>query len=257
MISLSLYHTSLLTNKEVQKHVRRRSLRDKKKAKTVPHRINNLFHKSDPTLGSSKITMLRSDPNIFWVENFLSDSEIEYFDVICTNNSRHFSSSFTEDVDHKKIVSEERTSTYLQLTKAQDITTRAVECRAADMVGISSEFVEPLQIVRYTRGQQFNIHHDGGTLLDDGTVDALTPRRLVTLFIYLNSLPEGQGCTEFPLLNLKIAPKKGCALIFCNIQQTGEIDCRLVHRACPGTGNLTKYGINVRLYLYPTFLFEY
>jgi hypothetical protein len=35
------------------------------------------------------------------------------------------------------------------------------------------------------------------------------PSRLVTLFLYLNNLPKGQGCTEFPALNLRITPERG------------------------------------------------
>jgi hypothetical protein len=36
----------------------------------------------------------------------------------------------------------------------------------------------------------------------------------VTLFLYLNNLPEGQGCTEFPALNLRITPEKGIYMYF-------------------------------------------
>ena len=37
----------------------------------------------------------------------------------------------------------------------------------------------------------------------------LVIHRLVTLFLYLNNLPLGQGCTEFPALNLRITPERG------------------------------------------------
>ena len=33
---------------------------------------------------------------------------------------------------------------------------------------------------------------------------------------YLNSLPEGEGHTEFPLLDLSVRPERNCALLFCN-----------------------------------------
>lgn len=47
------------------------------------------------------------------------------------------------------------------------------------------------QIVKYTEGQQFKLHHDMGTLNADGSVVSVDPRRIVTLFVYLNDLPKG------------------------------------------------------------------
>ena len=64
----------------------------------------------------------------------------------------------------------------------------------------------------------------------------------MTLFVYLNTLPEGVGHTEFPLLRtagssgavtLSVRPRSGTALVFCNVDSSGESDVRLCHRACP------------------------
>ena len=72
-----------------------------------------------------------------------------------------------------------------------------------------------------------------GTLGEDNKVEQVfPPRRLVTFFIYLNSLPSGAGGhTEFPLLNLKVQPVRGQALLFCNVRQSGEPDERVIHRS--------------------------
>ena len=69
----------------------------------------------------------------------------------------------------------------------------------------------------------------------------------MTLFLYLNTLPEGQGCTEFPALDLRITPKRGCGVLFCNLLPSGEADPRTAHRACPVPNGLVKFGINVWL----------
>ena len=69
-----------------------------------------------------------------------------------------------------------------------------------------------------------------GTLLDDGSVETVSPRRIATVFVYLNSLPEGQGCTAFPELGLEVTPKRGMAVVWCNVQQNGEPDPLLVHK---------------------------
>ena len=68
--------------------------------------------------------------------------------------------------DLHQIYSKERTSTFIFLQKYMDQISRTIERRAADIVSVSVENVEPLQLVRYTEGQQFTLHHDGGTLVD-------------------------------------------------------------------------------------------
>jgi hypothetical protein len=73
------------------------------------------------------------------------------------------------------------------------------------------------------------------------------PRRLVTLFLYLNNLPTEQGHTEFPALNISVAPQRGCGVLFSNVLSNGDIDPQTIHRAAPVHGNLKKYGVNVWL----------
>ena len=67
-----------------------------------------------------------------------------------------------------------------------------------------------LQVVRYQPGQYFGEHHDMGTLEDDDTVVAHPPRRLITLFVYLNEVPkQAGGATAFPKLKGR---KRGMAV---------------------------------------------
>ena len=147
------------------------------------------------------------------ISNILTPKEIEYFDDIITQNTRKFQSSFVNNEHNERVISEFRTSRYIYCAKSQDATVRAIESRLSQIVGLPSDNVEPLQIVSYTNGQHFDIHHDAGTLFEDGTIDIVQPRRLVTIFIYLNTLPAGEGCTEFPLLNdgkgIRVQPTGG------------------------------------------------
>lgn len=124
---------------------------------------------------------------------------------------------------------------------------RSIERRAADIVSLSTEGVEPLQIVAYTSGQQFTLHHDAGTLdVDERVVETVTPCRLVTFFIYLNDLPPGEGETLFPYLNnLAVRPVRGTALLFSNLLPSGGPDLLTSHQANPVHGNIWKYGVNL------------
>jgi hypothetical protein len=215
---------------------------------TFSQRIKSLFHQHDiePIL-KSNITKIHKNPNIYWIDDFLSSTEITWFDRICTQYSNQFKSSFTENESNEEIISEERTSTYIHLSKSQDRVVRNVEQKAAELVGMTSDYVEPLQIVSYTDNQQFSDHHDAGTLLDDGNVVLVLPRRIITLFLYLNTLPNGQGHTEFPHPRISITPKRGSGILFCNLFEDGYPDPRLVHRATPVHHELIKYGINVSI----------
>ena len=117
--------------------------------------------------------------------------------------------------------------------------------------------IEALQLVRYTRNQFFNIHHDMGDLLDDDTV-LLPPkhfavkRRLVTIFCYLNTIEEG-GCTYFPKCNqLRVQPKRGRAVLWSNVTTDGQPDPQTIHAGEPviqtnggSEEDVIKYGLNI------------
>jgi prolyl 4-hydroxylase len=212
----------------------------------IPIRIQSLFmnEKSEPVLAKG-MEMLCDSPRLYVVRNFVSNKEIEHFDMICTQYDKKFSSSFTEDENNQEVLSEFRTSNFIHLTKGQDSVIRRIETRAAELVGMSNQMVEPLQIVRYRDGQYFDVHHDAGTLLDDGSVELVAPRRFATVFLYLNSLPKGEGCTSFPKASLNVQPERGSAVVWCNLNQDGEPDPRTIHKACPVSDGFTKYGVNI------------
>jgi hypothetical protein len=168
---------------------------------------------------------------------------------------------------------------------------RAIEARAAELIGVPAGQVEPLQVVSYRDGQRFTAHHDAGTVESDGEADdgseeedtgneeagggvevslsssrsnsgssssggaegalpkykvsLVAPRRLVTFFVYLNTLPPGVGATEFPALGLAVQPRARTALLFCNVNPDGTPDPRAVHAAQPVGEGFRKFGLNL------------
>ena len=178
---------------------------------------------------------------------------------------------------------------------------RAIEARAAELMGIPAGQVEPLQVVSYRDGQHFSAHHDAGTLESDDDDDyvegrgereegkdgvggssaaaapgnettvskkededkaskkykvaLVAPRRLVTFFVYLNTLPPGVGATHFPALGLHVQPKARSALVFCNVQPDGRPDPATVHEAQPVGEGYRKFGMN--LWISDTSCLEY
>jgi len=184
---------------------------------------------------------------------------------------------------------QQRTSKFIHFSRMASKNIANIESRAADLLHLPHHCVEPIQLVKYVPGQYFDVHHDLGVMTLDEAEDAEThqleslyirnshsvhislparqnalcpPRRLVTVLVYLNDLPNTccscvtkeinipcssychtptcykgfhvtGGSTFFPLLNegrgLRVMPKQGQALIWCNITEDGLPDKRVIH----------------------------
>jgi hypothetical protein len=139
-----------------------------------------------------------------------------------------------------------------------------------------------LQIVSYTQGQYFNLHHDAGTLHDDGSVELVPPRRLATFFLVRISLilpleltllvsefsSRGPGPHRIPRARALCSTKaefcgcvseypfqRFCHLLFSPLSTplliapfSGQPDPRTVHVAKVITrSGLRKFGVNIWL----------
>ncbi len=166
--------------------------------------------------------------------------------------------------------SKQRTSKFIHFTKLSNSVITSIEQRACELLSLPNNSIEPLQLVKYDVGQYFSVHHDLGVLYDDGSVELpqrkntllSPPRRIVTVLVYLNDVEKcNGGSTQFPLLIgkqrntnkdqgnnlytsngfdndgrskcLEIYPKRGMAVIWCNIKKDGTPDERVVHSGQP------------------------
>ena len=125
--------------------------------------------------------------------------------------------------DDGSIVSDYRTSFSAFLDKTQDIVIGCVERRAADFQGIvSPKNVEPLQLVRYHNGQQYQPHFDWFSTEDEPNKKELKRggQRTSSFFVYLIA-----NCTlgETSFVNLQLAPEvlaRYCDIITCDPADT-------------------------------------
>jgi len=260
----------------------------------LSQRTLSLFHSDDPcnlsVPGGRRLEFLHRDPNILFVEHFLSPRELLQFDELISAHRNAFKLSHTDSSSTGEVLqSEERTSESLVLPKASTALLRAVEARAAELVGLPADHTEPVQVVRYSNGASFHMHHDLAEI-EEGRASATSrraasgcteaaasrdvsevdgcpsyesykgvmvdepngARRIVTVFVYLNTLPTGIGHTEFPLLSssgkprgVSCRPRSGSAIVFCNVDAQGRPDARLCHQACPVPPGDWKYGLNL------------
>ena len=177
---------------------------ERRRPAPLSERLRRLFHsgpaQAQSVGGGRHLEPVCSNPNVYLVHHFLSASELEHLDGLITDRRGSFKQSKTDDAgggtSMHVVESQERTSASLHLPKGGDTSLRAIEARAAELVGLPSDYVEPLQVVTYTNGQRFDLHHDSGILKGGGDEDGggevtvsapQGPKRLVTSLICLNT----------------------------------------------------------------------
>ena len=121
---------------------------------------------------------IHESPHIYTIDNFIKESEMKHLEKkICQAEARSlFNQSFVDKSHDRKLhpkqdeVEEQRTSTFIHFSKLSDSRIASIENRAAELLCLPIHSIEPLQLVRYEKGQYFRDHHDLGVLYEDGSV---------------------------------------------------------------------------------------
>ena len=127
----------------------------------LPTRIRFLFFALESKMNRNT-EILNEFPRVYKLKNFLSKEQLLYFDKLCSNKSTQYKRSFTEDEYGTELISPDRTSRFLCFERRENRYISLIEKKAADLVGLSVDNVEPIQLVAYSGGEYFNIHHDAG-----------------------------------------------------------------------------------------------
>lgn len=113
---------------------------------------------------------------------------------------------------------------------AEDLVVQAINRTIAVATGTKPGWGEPLNILRYSPGQQYKPHHDG-TGSDNVSV------RNLTALIWLNDDYEG-GATDFPKIDVRVRGGVGDMLVFRNVRDNGEFDERMIHAGLQVTSGI-------------------
>jgi len=108
----------------------------------------------------------------------------------------------------------------------EDLVIIALNRRIAAMTGTAVENGEPLQVLRYTPGQQYRLHSDA--------LPGAANQRTVTAIAYLND-GFGGGETDFPAIGVRVRPRAGDVLVFHNTLPDGRADPGARHAGLPVT----------------------
>lgn len=108
-----------------------------------------------------------------------------------------------------------RTSDGMFFERSESPLLRTLESRLERLLHWPAENCEPLQVLHYRPGTQYEPHYDYFDPAEPGTPTILQRggQRVATLVIYLNT-PEQGGGTIFPDLGLEVAPRQGHAVFF-------------------------------------------
>ena len=143
-----------------------------------------------------------------------------------------------------------RSSTSAVLLDTSPPEVRAVRHRVANLTGYPENHIEPLQLVRYLPGQQFEPHNDWFDRCDVREFLRGGERRL-TVLIYLNDLDDldepatAGGATSFPELGVRVRPQHTSAIYFENyVEGALRGDGRCLHQGEAPTAS-TKFAVNV------------
>lgn len=119
-------------------------------------------------------------------------------------------------------------------TGAPDLVLAFSEWRIARAAGMPLAHAEYLAALCYAPGEEYRPHRDyllPATHPEQFAAGA-PGQRVRTAFAYLNDVPAG-GATEFPLLDLRIAPKAGRVVVFDNVRADGTPDPQTLHAGRP------------------------
>ena len=185
--------------------------------------------------------ILSEDPKIIYIHNFLSDKK-ELAHLISLGSQLKKPSTIDTKNNPAAILTNVRTSQSAHLGKSRDEIVTALENRACEYVGLSTKYLEPMQVAVYETGQKYNPHYD---FFSGDSTEVSKGNRNKTVLLYLNDLPDDAGGnTFFPKLNIRIKPKAGDAIYFENMKD-GDVDYNTLHAGEAIIGDNKKYAVNI------------
>ncbi|KAH8308005.1 hypothetical protein KR059_004266 [Drosophila kikkawai] len=179
-------------------------------------------------LSPFKIEQLSLDPYVAYIHDVISNSEMEQI-------MEHGKGSMERSRVGQSVnatTTEIRTSQNTWLWYDANPWLSKIKQRLEDITGLSTESAEPLQLVNYGIGGQYEPHFDFTEVSSGDTTKDWKGNRLLTALFYLNDVPLG-GATAFPFLHLAVPPVKGSLLVWYNLHRSLHKDYRTKHAGCP------------------------
>ena len=171
---------------------------------------------------------------IIEIKKFLSDKKC---DELINMGLTKFKPSKVESATGPTINTSIRTSSNVYFAPGENKLIQNIELKVAKICNVNISQLEPMQLGRYTKGQEYKYHHDYFSKESNQSDN----QRIKTFLLYLNTLKKADGGeTDFLHLNKSFIPTKGKAVIWNNKLDGIEND-QCMHSGKPIKTDSTKY----------------
>lgn len=161
---------------------------------------------------------------IYLLRDFVTGEEID--SLLNTINTQSQPSPIYPPVDDLNF----RTSNTTFLSQADNEIVERINVRLSNFMGLSTHMNEGMQAQIYEIGQQFKPHYDFFEKDSSIWKEHLRTRgqRIWTAMIYLQKAARG-GATFFPKVGIRLTPRPGSLLIWCNLLNDGAENYLSLH----------------------------
>lgn len=172
-------------------------------------------------------------PRVYVCPHFLSDDQCDHIIRLARPSLQR--ATVVDPNSTNNLVDSRRTSLGTWLTQSmRDHVVRTLERRIAEVTQIPERNGEGFQILYYSIGAEYQPHYD---YFDPSTPGGRAHfnrggQRVATFLIYLNTTEKG-GETIFPRAQVSVAPEKGKAVLFYNVNPVGKEDPMSFHGGMP------------------------
>ena len=172
--------------------------------------------------------IVSQDPPVRVIRGLLLEAECRHLTALASPALR--TSSVIDPRTGSRVPHPVRTSMGMSFGPLEeDLVVHAINRRLAAVTGTEVSWGEPLQILRYSPGQEYKPHVDA--------LPGASNQRTWTVLVYLNEDYSG-GETRFTELDLSVRGKQGDGLIFRNMSADGRADHRMRHAGRPVTSGV-------------------
>ncbi len=183
-----------------------------------------------PTTGPQLVSW---SPRVFTFPDFLSQDECFHLIGMARPFLRR-AMVLNRDTGQQVIGEARRSRNTRMLDPLRDIVVWDIEQRLARFAMLPVENAEPITIIYYGIGDEYETHSDYYPPEDPGSKTGLDKggQRVATFLTYLNAVEEG-GETVFPKADLSIPPTPGMGLLWFNTRPDTTPDEKTLHAGLP------------------------
>ena len=199
----------------------------------------NSQNKSFETFNTIPNNLITNCNPVNLIDNFLTSNECDELVKMAKNR---FVTSTVYSTNTGAVDTSARSSSCAYFKSGENDIIKSIENKIASSLNISLNQIEPLQIVKYEKGQQYKYHYD----YFGNETDQKQNQRVYTVLVYLNDLEEEDGgSTHFPLYKIRTYPYKGRAVGWNNLNQEGKENTLTLHAGEPILSDKVKYVLTI------------